>query len=252
MTDWLGLSGARVIVAGAGGLGSACASAFVEAGARVAVVDHNEDRLMELENEIGLAQHGGITICEDLNKRDAAVTVVDRVLGVFGGLDVLIHSVGINDRRPILDIDDEAWSLLMETNLSTGFRLGRAAGRTMCRQKSGRIIFISSVSGILAHKNHGSYAASKGGLNQLMRVMAAEWAAMGVTVNAVAPGYIETPLTTDHLKQLGVREDLVRLVPAERLGLPGEVAGPTLFLASRQANFVTGHVLYVDGGRTLV
>jgi NAD(P)-dependent dehydrogenase (short-subunit alcohol dehydrogenase family) len=104
----------------------------------------------------------------------------------------------------------------------------------------------------LAHKNHGSYAASKGGLNQLMRVMAAEWAAMGVTVNAVAPGYIETPLTTDHLKQLGVREDLVRLVPAERLGLPEEVAGPTLFLASRQANFVTGHVLYVDGGRTLV
>lgn len=241
-----------MIVAGAGGLGFACAAGFVEAGARVAVIDRNEDRLKELESEIGLAQHGGITICEDLNKRDSAVTVVDRVLEVFGGLDILVHSMGINDRRPVLDIGDEEWSQLLDTNLSTGFRLGRAAGRTMCRQKSGRIIFISSVSGLLAHKNHGPYAASKGGLNQLMRVMAAEWAATGVTVNAVAPGYIETPLTADHLNQPGVREDLVRLVPAGRLGLPEEVAGPTLFLASGRANFVTGHVLYVDGGRTLV
>jgi len=252
MDDWLGLSGARVIVAGAGGLGSACAADFAKAGAQVALIDRDDNRLKELEGEIGLAQQGGITICADLNKADAATTVVDRVAELFGGLDILVHSLGINDRRPILEIGDKDWMQLLETNLTSGFRLGRAAGKTMCHQKSGRIVFISSVSGLLAHKNHGPYAASKGGLNQLMRVMAAEWASTGVTVNAVAPGYIDTPLTADHIEQPGVREDLVRLVPAGRLGLPEEVAGPVLFLASRQATFVTGHVLYVDGGRTLV
>jgi len=230
----------------------ACAAGFADAGARVAVLDRNPDRLKELGDEICLTRRGCMTICEDLTKSDAADVAVDRVLEVYGGLDILVHSLGINNRRPILDVEDDDWEQLLDTNLTTGFRLGRAAGRVMCSQNSGRIVFISSVSGLLAHKNHGPYAASKGGLNQLMRVMAAEWAANGVTVNAVAPGYIETPLTATYLNQPGVREDLVRLVPAGRLAVPGDVVGPVMFLASAQAAFVTGHVLYVDGGRTLV
>ncbi len=252
MDDWLGLSGASVLVAGSGGLGSACAAGFAAAGARVAVLDRDGDRLKQLDNDIGLAAGGGMTICQDLTRHDAADLAVDLTVEAFGGLDVVVHSMGINDRRPLLAIDDDSWTQLLDTNLSTGFRLGRAAGRVMCQQQSGRIVFISSVSGLLAHKKHGPYAASKGGLNQLMRVMAAEWAANGVTVNAVAPGYIETPLTASYLSQPGVRQDMVGLVPAGRLALPQEVVGPILFLASAQANFVTGHVLYVDGGRTLV
>jgi len=252
MDDWLGLSGASVLVAGSGGLGSACAAGFAAAGARVAVLDRDGDRLKQLDNDIGLAAGGGMTICQDLTRQDAADLAVDLTVEAFGGLDVVVHSMGINDRRPLLAIDDDSWTQLLDTNLSTGFRLGRAAGRVMCQQQFGRIVFISSVSGLLAHKKHGPYAASKGGLNQLMRVMAAEWAANGVTVNAVAPGYIETPLTASYLSQPGVRQDMVGLVPAGRLALPQEVVGPILFLASAQANFVTGHVLYVDGGRTLV
>jgi gluconate 5-dehydrogenase len=111
---------------------------------------------------------------------------------------------------------------------------------------------LSSVSGLLAHKLHAPYAASKGGLNQMMRVMAAEWASSGVTVNALAPGYIETPLTAEYLKKPGVRSDLESLIPAGRLGVPADVVGTALFLSSRHADFITGHVLYIDGGRTLV
>jgi NAD(P)-dependent dehydrogenase (short-subunit alcohol dehydrogenase family) len=108
------------------------------------------------------------------------------------------------------------------------------------------------VSGILAHHSHGPYAASKGGINQLLRVMAREWAPHGVTVNALAPGYIETPLTAHHLAQPGKRDELESQVPAGRLGTPEELTGPALFLSSRHAQFITGHVLYIDGGRTLV
>jgi gluconate 5-dehydrogenase len=111
---------------------------------------------------------------------------------------------------------------------------------------------LSSVSGLLAHADHAPYAATKGGLNQLMRVMAREWAPHGVGVNAVAPGYIETPLTAAHLAKPGVRDGLVTQVPAGRLGNPDEVADAVTFLASDRARFITGHVLYVDGGRTLI
>ena len=135
---------------------------------------------------------------------------------------------------------------------NSAFWLGQAAGKIMCEQRSGRLIFLSSVAGLLAHKHHGPYAATKGGINQMLRVMAAEWAALGVTVNALAPGYIETPLTAEHLNKPGVRAALEALVPAGRLGVVEDVTGPALFLASRPAAFVTGHILYVDGGRTLI
>ena len=122
----------------------------------------------------------------------------------------------------------------------------------MCEQGGGSIVYFSSVSGLLAHKLHSPYAASKGGMNQMMRVMAAEWAIEGVRVNAIAPAYTETELTREYLSQPGVRESLERAVPSGRLGVPEDMVGPALFLASHRSDYVTGHVLYVDGGRTLV
>jgi gluconate 5-dehydrogenase len=252
VSEWLGLGGATVLIAGAGGLGAACAAGFANVGARVVVTDRDETRLKELDRRLALGDRRGGTHPADLGARGAAARVVKEVVAEYGGIDVLVHCIGINDRRPILELDDGDWSELLETNLSTAFRLGQAAGREMCHRGHGKIVFFSSVAGLLAHKNHGPYAASKGGLNQMMRVMAVEWAASGVTVNAVAPGYVETPLTAGHLSRPGIREDLVRLVPAGRLGTPEETVGPVLFLASKQSGFVTGHVLYVDGGRTLV
>ncbi|MCX2746817.1 SDR family NAD(P)-dependent oxidoreductase [Arthrobacter sp. MI7-26] len=250
--DWLGLAGKKVLVAGAGGLGSAVATGFAEAAANVLVIDRDEERLEKIAVEPAFQAAGGHTLVADLSTGDSGTSVVEHALKVLGGLDVVVHSIGINDRRPVLDFSEEDWWRIVDTNLSTGFRLAQAAGRHMLGQKDGRIIFFSSVSGLLAHKNHAPYAATKGGINQLMRVMAAEWAGEGITVNAVAPGYVETPLTEAYLDKPGVRENLVSLVPAGRLGTPDEVVGPILFLASPHASFVTGHVMYIDGGRTLV
>lgn len=244
--SWLGLTGRRVLVAGGGGIGGACARAFADAGASVAVVDLSEAVLEPLEAS------GLTTIRADLTEHGAGERVIAETIDRLGGLDVLLHAVGMNDRRPILDFTEDEWDRIITVNLSTLFSLGQAAGRHMVAQRSGRVLALSSVSGLLAHHSHGPYAASKGGINQLLRVMAREWAEFGVTVNALAPGYIETPLTAHHLALPGKREDLESQVPAGRLGTTEELTGPALFLASPHAQFITGHVLYIDGGRTLV
>lgn len=243
---WLGLAAARVLVAGAGGIGGACAQAFRAAGATVAVVDRDAVALGRFADE------GYATIQADLTEHGSGARVVDEAAALLGGLDVLLHAVGINDRRPILDFTEEEWERVLRVNLFSLFGLAQAAGRHMVAQRSGRVLALSSVSGLLAHHSHGPYAASKGGINQLLRVMAREWAPYEVTVNALAPGYIETALTAHHLAQPGKRDELESQVPAGRLGTPEELTGPALFLASRHAQFITGHVLYIDGGRTLV
>lgn len=251
-TAWLGLAGARVLVAGAGGIGGACALAYADAGADVLVVDRDSDTLSRLAGEAEARGARIDTATADLTERNAGARVVDEAISRLGGLDVLLHAVGINDRRPVLEFTEEEWERVMHVNLFSLFGLAQAAGRHMVAQGRGRILGLSSVSGLLAHHSHGPYAASKGGINQLLRVMAREWAPYGVTVNALAPGYIETPLTAGHLAHPGKREELESLVPAGRLGTPGELTGPVLFLSSPHAAFVTGHVMYVDGGRTLV
>jgi gluconate 5-dehydrogenase len=249
---WPGLDGARVLVAGAGGIGSACVRGYAEAGASVVVVDRDESRLDTVAAELGDLGSKVSTLCADLTQPGAGARVVNETTAQLGGLDVLLHCVGINDRRPVLEFTEDEWNRVVDVNLGTAFGLAQAAGRHMVDHRRGRIVMLSSVSGLLAHQNHGPYATSKGGMNQMVRVMAAEWAKFNVTVNAVAPGYIETSLTAGYLAKPGVRDELVRLVPAGRLGEPAEVVGPILFLSSVHAAFVTGHVMYVDGGRTLV
>lgn len=250
LDDWLALRDARVLVAGAGGLGGACVRAFLDAGARVEVVDADASRVADVV--AGAPAGRAAATVADLCQPEAATRVVDGIVGRWGGIDVCVHAVGTNHRIPVLDTPDDVWTQTLDVNLTTAWRLGRAAGRRMVDQGGGRIVFLSSVSGLLAHRDHGPYAATKGAINQMMRVMAAEWAGRGVTVNAVAPGYVETDLTRGHLDHDGNRARLEAMVPAGRLGTPEEVTGPVLFLSSPQARFVTGHVLYVDGGRTLV
>lgn len=249
---WLGLEGHRVLVMGAGGLGTACAQGLAEAGAQLVIVDADEARLKVLRDDPTLAAADVRTLTADLTSSEACERVVTTAAHDLGGLDVLVHAVGTNDRRPVVDTPDEVWDRIMTLNLSSAFWTGRAAGRFMREAGHGSMVFFSSVSSRLAHRHHAPYAASKGGLDQLVKVMAREWAADGVTVNAVAPGYTETELTRAYLDKPGMREEMTSLVPAGRLGTPQDVVGAVLFLASARASFVTGQVLYVDGGRTLV
>jgi NAD(P)-dependent dehydrogenase (short-subunit alcohol dehydrogenase family) len=249
---WLGLDNAAVLIAGAGGIGRALIEAFAGAGARVVAVDNDAGRVAAAVSDLDLEQRGGAGLTGDLRDPGRARGVVAEAAERLGAIDVFVHALGINDRKPIVDYTDDEWRTFIDVNLNSAFWLGQAAGKLMCARGYGRQIYLSSVAGSLAHKHHGPYATTKGGLNQMMRVMANEWAAQGVTVNAIAPGYIETPLTAAHLAKPGVRASLEALVPAGRLGVVDDVTGPALFLASRHAAFVTGHILFVDGGRTLI
>jgi NAD(P)-dependent dehydrogenase (short-subunit alcohol dehydrogenase family) len=252
MGDWLSLAGRPALVVGAGGLGGASAVSLAAQGARVALADIDEQKLEAVARRAKEAGGSIETIACDLRDPDRCRSLVDEAAARVGVPQVFLHAVGRNIRRPVLDLTDADWAGLVELNLSTAYWLGQHAGRLMVGAGYGRMVFVSSVSGLLAHANHAPYAATKGGLNQLIRVMAREWAGHGVTVNAVAPGYIETDLTKDHLDKDGNREALERLVPAKRLGVPEEVADAVTFLASDRAGFITGQVLYVDGGRVLV
>jgi len=252
MPDWLALDRRPTLVFGAGGLGGASALSLAAQGARVALVDVNTENLDAVARAAKEAGHEVKPLVADLRTAEACRAAVGEAVGLVGTPHVFLHAVGRNVRKAVLELDDADWQETLSLNLSSAYWLGQAVGRLMVEQRYGRMVFVSSVSGLLAHPHHAPYAATKGGMNQMLRVMAREWARYGVTVNAVAPGYIETDLTKAYLDRDNNRESLESLVPAERLGQPGEVADAVTFLASDRARFITGQVLYVDGGRILV
>ncbi|HLK79498.1 MAG TPA: SDR family oxidoreductase [Streptosporangiaceae bacterium] len=252
MQDWLTLDRRPTLVFGAGGLGGASALSLAGQGARVALVDMNAENLDAVVRAAKEAGREIKPLVADLRTAQACRAAVGEAVGLVGTPQVFLHAVGRNVRKPVLDLADDDWQETLSLNLSSAFWLGQAVGRLMVEQRYGRMVFVSSVSGLLAHPHHAPYAATKGGMNQVLRVMAREWARYDVTVNAVAPGYIETDLTKAYLDKDNNRESLESLVPAERLGHPEEVADAVMFLASDRARFITGQILYVDGGRILV
>ncbi len=245
MPDWLGLEGQRIVVAGgAGTIGSALVAGFADAGARVGVIDLDVSRV---------DARAAANAQADLSDPDSARASLQTVREQLGGLDGLVHCVGINDRKPIENYTAPEWDRIVSVNLTSAFHLAAQAATVMREQGRGRIVFFSSVAGRSGHKLHGPYAATKGAINQLMRVIAHEYAVHGVTANAVAPGYMDTELTRRYLTDNpDKREALTELIPAGRFGTLQEVVDPVLFLCSPRASFITGQVLYIDGGRTIV
>lgn len=243
--SWLGLRDKKVLLIGAGGFGSEIARALVNEGSQIYIVD----KISGLDLEFTSKESVGFE-SRELTTQEDCLDIVENATQFLGGLDVLIYALGINKRVAVNQITPEDYRLIHNVNLELGLWFAQATYQKMTG-KGGKIVFFSSVSAFLAHPNHGAYAASKGALNQLLKVMAIEWAREGIHVNAVAPGYAVTPLTQKYLQVDNHFEELVSKVPAGRLANTQDVVGPVLFLSSFRSDYVTGQTIIVDGGRTL-
>jgi 2-dehydro-3-deoxy-D-gluconate 5-dehydrogenase len=238
------LSGARALVTGGGrGLGRAMAAALAAAGATVAVIARSE-QVEEAGRELG-----GIGVRADLADREEVRRGFGEAVEHLGGLDVLVVSHGIGHRVPALDHDLSEWDDVLRTNLSSVFELCQLAGRIMVPQGRGKIVTVASMLSFSGGLNVSSYAASKGGVGQLTKALANEWAPHGVNVNAIAPGYFRTELTAGIWRDDPERTaQILARLPAGRWGEPADLAGAVVFLASPASDYVHGIVLPVDGG----
>jgi len=242
------LKGKVALVTGTSrGLGAAMARALAASGADVAV----HDREAPCAAEASLRALGVRTVClaADLSDRAAADRLVADTLEAMGRIDILVNNAGIIRRQPAATHSDEDWDAVIEVNLTNVFRLSRAVGSHMiARGGGGKIVNIASLLSFQGGITVPGYAAAKGGVAQLTKAFANEWAPHGIQVNAIAPGYMATDNTTALRADAGRSEQILQRIPAGRWGAPEDLAGPVVFLASAASNYVTGHVLVVDGG----
>jgi 3-oxoacyl-[acyl-carrier protein] reductase len=243
------LTGQTAIVTGASrGIGAAVARLLAQNGAKVACVARSADKLAETVEAIRQAGGEAEAFSCDVTSRESVEQVVDSVVEKWQKLDILVNNAGLTRDTLMPRMSDDEWDDVINTNLRGAFLFARAASRYMMRQRSGRIINMSSVSGIVGNAGQTNYSASKAGLIGMTRSLARELAGRNVTINAVAPGFILTDMTKA-IAAIAMDEAKKR-IPAKRLGEPEDVAAAVLFLASPAAAYITGHVLTVDGGMT--
>ena len=238
------LTGRTALVTGAtGGIGGAVARALHASGATVAVSGTRRPVLDELAASLGERVH---VVPADLGDTASVEALVPAAEAALGSLDILVNNAGVTRDNLLLRMKDAEWEAVIAVNLTAAFRLSRAAVKGMMRRRRGRIVNIGSVVGSIGNPGQVNYAASKAGLVGMTKALAAEVASRGITVNCVAPGFIASPMT-DGLAE-AQRSALLGTIPMARLGEPAEVAAATVYLASDEAAYVTGHTLHVNGG----
>lgn len=247
--DVFRLDGKAALITGASaGLGAAISVALAEAGADVACHGNTRspDATCEEVRKLGRTAH---SLTGDLSQHETPRAIFEKTLEAFGRVDILVNNAGTIARSPAVEVSGEDWALVLEVNLSSVFRLSQLAGRHMIERKAhGKIINIASLLSFQGGINVPAYAAAKGGVAQLTKALANEWASKGVNVNAIAPGYMRT----DNTKALQADEtrnrQILERIPAGRWGEPRDLAGAAVFLASAASDYIHGHVLVVDGG----
>lgn len=242
------LSGQVALVTGATrGIGRTIAEHLARGGARVAVVGRSEERAREVAAALEGEGHTGYAC--DVADPEACAALVKQVEEELGGLDVLVNNAGITDDNLLMRLSDEAWDRVLETNLKGPFNLIRAVTRGMMRRRSGRIINITSVVGVMGNPGQANYAASKAGLIGLTKTVARELASRGILCNAVAPGFIESDMTAQLPE--ATRTSLQERIALGRLGTGDDVASVVRFLAGPGAGYITGQTIVVDGGMVI-
>ena len=241
------LSGKTALVTGAsGGIGGAIARALHGAGATVGVSGTRAEALQALADELGERVH--VLPC-DLSDAEAAAALSGAAEEAMGQVDILVNNAGLTRDNLAMRMKDDEWDAVLNVNLSAGFRLSRGLLRGMMKRRWGRIIGISSIVGAAGNPGQANYAASKAGMMGMTRALAQEVASRGITVNCVAPGFIQTAMT-DALGE-EQRERLIGGIPAGRLGTPDDIAAAVAYLASEAAEYITGQTLHVNGGMAM-
>ncbi|MEZ0230879.1 MAG: 3-oxoacyl-[acyl-carrier-protein] reductase [Planctomycetota bacterium] len=241
------LDGKCAIVTGASrGIGKAIAIQFAREGAHVALFATDEAKLKAVADEIAPLGHKVFVRSVDLRKGDAVREAVDAAKEALGGLDILVNNAGITKDQLILRMKEEEWADVLDVNLASAFRCAKAAARYVMKSKAGRIINVTSIVGLSGNAGQSNYAASKSGLIGFTKSLAKELASRGVTVNAIAPGYITTDMTAALPAE--AKAELEKRIPLARVGAPDEIAHVAVFLASDRASYVTGETIRVDGG----
>ena len=242
------LSGKTALVTGAsGGIGGAIARALHGAGATVAISGTRREALDTLAGDLG--DRVAVLPC-NLSDLEATGELPRQVESELGSLDILVNNAGLTRDNLAMRMKDEEWDQVLQVNLTAGYRLARASLRGMMKRRWGRIIAITSVVGQTGNPGQVNYAASKAGMTGMSKALAQEVASRGITVNCVAPGFIETAMTDALADQQ--KEKLLGAIPAGRLGTPGDVAACVYFLASEEAAYVTGQTLHVNGGLAMI
>ncbi len=246
------LEGMKALVTGAtGGLGGAIARTLHAQGANLAISGTRAGALEELAGELSGGPGGSVEILPcNLSDADAVNALVPAAEKALGQLDILVNNAGITRDGLFMRMSDDDWDNVLAVNLTSAFRLSRACLRGMLKRRYGRIISITSVVGVTGNPGQGNYAASKAGMIGMTKSLAAEVASRSVTVNCVAPGFITSPMT-DALNEAQTSASLAR-IPAGRFGEGADVAAAVCFLASREASYITGQTLHVNGGMAMI
>ncbi|MBY0431236.1 MAG: SDR family oxidoreductase [Rhodospirillales bacterium] len=240
-----------LVTGGAAGIGRAVAERFAGNGYALVLVDLDPAAVSSAAESLRAGGFPALGIAASVTDEAAVEAAMVQAVEAFGGIDVLVNNAGVSCNKPTLELSLAEWQRALDVNLTGVFLCARAAGRHMVGRRRGTIINIGSMYGTVAAPDRAGYCATKSAVDMLTRVLAVEWAACGIRVNAIAPGYIRTSLLEDLIRQGRLDADaLIRRTPAGRLGQPEEVAELALFLASDGASFMTGQIVGLDGGWT--
>ncbi len=247
MEEGLKLTGRVALVTGAAqGIGKAVALLLARNGADMVVSDINLEKAEETANEIDSIGRKALAVKVDVANWNDVERMVEVILEKFAKIDILVNNAGITRDKLILRMTEEDWDAVLNVNLKGTFHCTKAVVRHMAKQRSGKIVNIASVVGEMGNAGQANYSASKAGVIGLTKTIAREFAQRGININAIAPGYIETPMT--EVLPEKAKEELKKLIPMERLGKPEDVAEAVLFFVSEESNYITGQVLNVNGG----
>ncbi len=237
------------IVTGASrGLGKAMALALAEAGADLVLVSRSRPDLEGTAKEIEAIGRRTLVVPVDISAFHDAQAVAQETVATFNQIDILVNNAGVAVVKPLVELAPEEWATVLGTNLTGAYNLCHAVGSHLIRQQAGKVINIASVLGVSALPGYSAYAASKGGIMALTRVLALEWARFNIQVNCIAPGWFVTPMNEHAFADEKIRERLLRNVPARRTGRPEELGPLVVYLASAASDYVTGEVIVIDGG----